>query len=189
MLIEIKRAYGGLEGKRIRVGDRFWVLAPGGKPAPEGIRTMELQRFNQLKQQRLADKVQPGSSPARPTKERQAPRRQPAPEPRAKVQPDSNGSKAGVSERLASKKKEPAPRSSPLGGPKAGEAVTSSSSQAAPQTGTSTLKQRGTRRGQAPAGSPSTTPTDSSPGQTSSTPATPNGGDTTTASPDSPAFV
>ena len=38
MLIEVKRAYGGAEGKRGRGGDRFWVREPGKKAAPDGVR-------------------------------------------------------------------------------------------------------------------------------------------------------
>lgn len=195
MLIEIKKAYGGQEGKRVRVGDRFWVDKPGGKKCPDGLRSMTLTRFRQLEQQKIAApvaaavpgaKVEPASKPARPHRE-PTPARSPA-APGAKVEPDS-GSRPGATERQTSKAKEPAPQSPRNGGPKAGKGATSSSSQADPQTGASTLKQRGTRRGQVSAGSPSTTPTDSSPGPTSSTPATPDGGDTTTDAEISEAFA
>lgn len=189
MLIEIKRAYGGQEGKRVRVGQQFWVSAPGSKKAPAGLVTITFARWKQLEAARLAAKVE-GDAPApapRPERSSPTPTRTPSRIPRSKVEPDSTPPKS-MGARAASKAKEPAPQSPRPGGPKAGQEATSSSSPAAPQIGASGLKQRGTRRGKAPAGSSSTTPTGSAPGQTSSTGATPNGGASTTESADSAAF-
>lgn len=189
MLVEVRRAYGGQEGKRLRPGDKFWVVQPGGKAKPSEpvVAVISLTRFKQLEQQRLVAKpngepdakVEPASRPAQP-----APRRVRA-APGAKVEPDSKP-------RTDSKAKEPRPavaaKSRP-GGQKDGTGRPSSSSPAAHQTGASTLKQRGTRRGDKPsAGSSSTTHGNSSPGPTSSTPATLDGGGTTPASGDSAAF-
>ena len=187
MLVKVRRAYGGQEGKRLRVGDLFWVITPGGKKAPQPVvAEITHARFRQLEQQKLIEaadpkaKVEPPSRPAQP-----APRRvQPA--PASKVQPDSKP-------RTASKAKVPgakAPAASRPGGREDGTDQPSSSSQAARPTGGSTLKQRGTRRGDKPSGgSPSTTRGPSSPGQTSSTAATPDGGGTTPGSEDSTAFA
>lgn len=190
MLIEIKRAYGGQEGKRVRVGQQFWVAAPGSKKAPDGLVVITFSRWKQLEAARLAAKVEGDSAPAapRPARSSPTPTRTPTPAPRSKVEPDSNAPKQPGA-RALSKAKEPAPQSPRPGGPKDGKDATSSSSQAAPQIGKSGLKQRGTRRGTGSGGSSSTTPTSSAPGQTSSTPATPNGGDSTTGSDDSAAFA
>lgn len=188
MLIEIKRAYGGQEGKRVRVGQQFWVAAPGSKKAPDGLVVITFSRWKQLEAARLAAKVEGDPAPARAPRESTTPKRSPSPVPRSKVEPDSNAPKQPGA-RAVSKAKEPAPQSPRPGGPKDGKDATSSSSQAAPQIGKSGLKQRGTRRGTGSGGSSSTTPTSSAPGQISSTPATPNGGDSTTGSDDSAAFA
>ena len=187
MLVKVRRAYGGQEGKRLRVGDLFWVITPAGKKAPVPVvANITHARYRQLEQQKLIEphdpkaKVEPPSRPAQP-----APRRVPA-APASKVEPDSKP-------RTASKTRAPAPKAPPKsrpGGREDGTDQQSSSSQAARPTGGSTLKQRGTRRGDKPSGgSPSTTPGASSPGQTSSTGATPGGGDTTEGSGDSAAFA
>lgn len=196
MLVEVTRAYGGQEGKRVRRGDRFWVVKPGSKAkAPEGVTVIAYTRYQQLRQQRLVADVDPGAKvePAsRPATEPRTRRLPAAPVPGAKVEPD--GAPRAPRPRQAARAKEPKPEverkpASPRGGQASGgKAPTSSSSQAAPQTGGSTLRQRGTRRGQVAAGSPSTTPGDSSPGPTSSTPPTPNGGDNTQTPDDSTAF-
>lgn len=190
MLVAITRAYGGQEGKRIRVGERFWVAKPGSGKKPKGMREMTLQRFNQLKQQRLAveatDAAAPAAAPPKPGRAT-PPRRPASPVPGAKVEPDSRppGERREAHRRVPPP---PPPINTRPGGSQTGEGGSSSSSQAAPQTGPSTLQLRGNRRGQRRAGSPSTTPTDSVPGPKSSTPATPNGGDTTTESGDGAAF-
>lgn len=188
MLVEVKRAYGGAEGKRVRAGDRFWVLRPGGKKAPEGLQQITQARYQQLLQQRLVAPAEAGAKVEEPSRPRPEPRtrRPAAPVPGAKVEPDSTAPRA-PRPRQAAKAKDPAekPKSPrPARGGQTGEGAQSSSSPAAPQTGGSTLRQRGTRRGQTSGGSSSTTPSGSAPGQTSSTPATPNGGASTQTPPD-----
>lgn len=195
MLIEVKRAYGGSEGKRVRVGERFWVRYPGKKAGPDGVREITPARYQQLSQQRLVAPYDPKSKVDAPHRPRPEPRtrRPAAPVPGAKVEPDSRPpSETGA--RVQSKEKEPKPvrKLPPPSGSQTGPAGRSSSSPAAPQTGGSTLRQRGTRRGQESGGSPSTTPSASSPGPAPSTPATPNGGGSTAPSPgseDSTAFA
>lgn len=191
MLIEVKRAYGGAEGKRVRVGTRFWVRYPGKKAAPEGVLEISPARYQQLSQQRLVAPLEPGAKVEEQSRPRPEPRtrRPAAPVPGAKVEPDSP---RAPGPRTAAKSAEPKPKRTlpaPSGSP-TGQAGRSSSSPAAPQTGTSTLKQRGTRRGQRSDGSPSTTPSASAPGPTPSTAPTPDGGGTTPpGSSDSAAFA
>lgn len=187
MLVEVKRAYGGAEGKRVRVGDRFWVLRPGGKKAPEGVQQITQARYQQLLQQRLVGPAEAGAKVEEPSRPRPEPRtrRPAAPVPGAKVEPDSTAPRAPRPRQAAKAKDAEKPKSPrPPRGGQTGEGAPSSSSPAAPQTGGSTLKQRGTRRGQTSGGSSSTTPSGSAPGQTSSTPATPNGGGSTQTPPD-----
>lgn len=187
MLKRVRRPYGGQEGKRLRPGDLFWVQHGSKKPPKDVVivATINLARSRQLEAQKLIEdydpkaKVEPPSRPAQPS-----PRRVPA-APASKVEPDSKP-------RVESKQRVPKvtpPKKSRPGGREDGTDARSSSSPAALPTGSSTLKQRGTRRsGSASAGSPSTTPGGSSPGQTSSTGATPPGGGNTPASGDSAAF-
>lgn len=188
MLKVVRRPYGGQEGKRLRPGDLFWVQTGSKKPPKDEkiVAVINLARARQLEQQKLiADydpkaKVEPPSRPAQPS-----PRRVPA-APASKVEPDSQPRK----ESKARVPKAIPPKGSRPGGETAGQGQPSSSSPAVPQTGSSTLKQRGTRRkGSTSTGSPSTTPGGSSPGQTSSTDATPPGGDNTPGSADSAAFA
>ena len=93
MLIEIKRAYGGQEGKRVRVGQQFWVAAPGAKKAPDGLVVITFSRWKQLEAARLAAKVEGDPAPARAPRESTTPKRSPSPVPRSKVEPDSNAPK------------------------------------------------------------------------------------------------
>ena len=200
MLAVVKRAYGGQEGARQRVGDLFWVTGPGtkGKP-PEGVRgEITHHRFQQLRDQGLMGPADPNAKvepPSRPSTEPGKQRRPAAPVPGAKVEPDSKGPRP----RQSAKAKEPKPetvraRSTPKddqdGGrrPRSGAAGPASSSPAARQTGDSTSPQRGQRRGQSSSGSPSTTRSDSSPGPASSTRPTPAGGASTPTPDDSAAF-
>lgn len=191
MLIEVKRPYGGAEGKRVRVGARFWVRYPGKKAAPDGVLEITPARYQQLSQQRLVAAVDPDAKVQEPSRPRPEPRtrRPAAPVPGAKVEPDSP---RGPGARTAAKSAEPKPKRIlpvPSGSP-TGPGARPSSSPAGPQTGGSTLRQRGTRRGETSGGSPSTTPSDSAPGPTPSTAPTPGGGDTTSGgSGDSAAFA
>jgi hypothetical protein len=196
MLVQVDRPYGGAEGKRVRVGQRFWVKSPGaGKKPQADLREISHPRYVQLKSMKLVSPVAAGDTgPGARSKVEREPRNRVAPDPRAKVLPDSAPPKApGADPKKASKaaapKSKAAPGSRP-GGRSTGETGQPSSSQAGRPTKPSTLKQRGVRRGdRAPGGSPSTTPTASPPGASPSTPATPVGGATTAGSEDSTAFV
>lgn len=195
MLVTVTRAYGGAEGKRIKVGQQFWVRKPGTKAGPKGVAEISYTRFQQLKAHKLAiESDAPGAPrpvkapPPKPSRNRElAPTRQ----PRAKVEPDS---KPAATPDPRSSTRENVPKENPpRPRAKAGQTIedpSSSSSPRAPQTGSSTLKQRGTRRrGSESAGSPSTTESSSSPGPMSSTPATGDGGGTPGDSTDSAAFA
>lgn len=195
MLVTVTRAYGGAEGKRIKVGQQFWARKPGSKAGPKGMIEISYTRFQQLKAHRLAVEADaPGApkpvkaAPPKPSRNRElAPVRQ----PRAKVEPDSKPAATPDPRKSTrdnvDKNLPPRPRA------KAGQIIpdaSSSSSPPVPQTGSSTLKQRGTRRrGSESGGSPSTTESSSSPGPMSSTPATGDGGGTSDDSTDSAAFA
>lgn len=195
MLVTVARAYGGAEGKRIKVGQQFWAKKPGAKAGPKGIPEITYQRFQQLNAARIvvpadsAGAPQPlKASPPKPSRNREnAPPRL----PRAKVEPDS--SPAATPDPRASTRASVPKDLPPRPRARAGQIIaepSSSSSPPAPQTGSSTLKQRGTRRrGAGSVGSPSTTESSSSPGPMSSTPATGDGGGTSGDSTDSAAFA
>lgn len=200
MLIEVVRPYGGAEGKRVKIGRRFWVQTPKTK-APPGVQEITQTRYAALKNMRLVVPVTAASAPAPKAKPDRAPGSKPAPAPRAapapaplsKVEPDSKPPAAPApgarSAAKAQVQKTKASAASRPGGQPSAEGGQQSSSQAGRPTKPSTLKQRGVRRGDSPpSGLPSTTPGDSPPGQPSSTDATPAGGGTTAAVPDSTAF-
>lgn len=196
MLIEILRTYGGQEGVRVRAGRRFWVSQPGSGKKPADVDTMSPARFRQLQTQGLAGPVvgaaQGKAAPAPKAKVERPLRDTGTLTPRAKVEPDSTAPRPADPRApfKAQSPKTPRPEASRPGGLPGEKASTVSSSQAALPTGGSTLKQRGVRRGdKKPAGSPSTTPISSSPGQGSSTDPTPPGGGTTAGSEDSAAFA
>lgn len=186
MLVQVRRAYSGAEGKRVKIGQQFWVVKDSKGKAPEGVPTISWSRYQQLAASRIVETAKGKPAPVQP-KTKVEPRPKPAPakgQPGAKVEPDSRGAA-----RKAAAANTPATKAGRHGGPTGADGA-SSSSPAAPQTGTSTLKQRGVRRGQRSDGSPSTTPGASSPGPTSPTPATGDGGATTSASSETPpAFV
>lgn len=195
MLVTVTRAYGGAEGKRIKVGQQFWAKKPGAKAGPKGMIEISYMRFQQLKANRIAIEADaPGAPkpikapPPKPSRNRElAPTRQ----PRAKVEPDSKPAATPDprSSTRASVPKENPPRPRAKAG-QIIEETSSSSSLPGHQTGSSTLKQRGTRRrGSESGGSPSTTESSSSPGPMSSTPVTGDGGGTTGDSTDSAAFA
>lgn len=195
MLVTVARAYGGAEGKRIKVGQQFWAKKPGTKDGPKGVPVITYQRFQQLNAQGILVPADAKGAPKpikaaapKPSRNREnAPTR----EPRAKVEPDS---KPAATPDPRASTRENVPKDLPQRPrAKAGQTIaetSSSSSPLAPQTGSSTLKQRGTRRkGSGSAGSPSTTESSSSPGPMSSTPVTGDGGDTSGDSTDSAAFA
>lgn len=186
MLVVVERAYSGAEGKRVKAGTRFFVQKNPAAKAPEGVLAITWNRWQEMQRSRLAKEENPSSpKPAAPKPNTPArrPAAQPSLDPKAKVEPPSRGAAQAKAKAETKAAKTP---SRPGG--KTGRAAQPSSSQAVPQTGSSTLKQRGNRRGQTSAGSQSTTLSDSSPGQTSSTLATPAGGGTSTGAPDSAAF-
>lgn len=186
MLVVVERAYSGAEGKRVKAGTRFFVQKTASAKPPEGVRVITWQRWQEMQRSRLAAEENPKSpKPAAPKPVTPARRPHAAPhlDPKAKVEPPSRGAA-----QAAAKAATPAAKTPARPGGKIGKDAQSSSSRAVPQTGSSTLKQRGNRRGQTSGGSPSTTLSDSSLGQTSSTPATPAGGGTSTGAPDSAAF-
>lgn len=196
MLIEVTRPYGGAEGKRVKPGTRFWVKQPGKIGKPAGLLEIAPTRYQQLKSMKLVKPLGPVAEapPAPQAKPAKEPRSKPAPQPRNKVEPDSRPpAPSAPGPRAAAKSQSPKDPIDPAkrpGGSPAGKAEPSSSSLAGRPTKPSTLKQRGVRRSDSrSAGSLSTTPGDSAPGPSSSTPATPDGGGTTPASPDSTAFV
>lgn len=184
MLIEVKRPYGGAEGKRVKPGTRFWVALPGkGKKPQRDLREITMGRYQQLKGMRLAEPVDPRlAAVAAPMDKRdRQPQRGTAPTPANKVMPDSQPkAPPAPGGRAASKAQSPKTAASkaarPGGGQPGAEDGLQSSSLGGRPTKPSTLKQRGVRRGDRSDGSPSTTPGDSSPGLTASTPATPAGG-------------
>lgn len=188
MLVQVRRAYSGAEGKRVRIGTRFWVAKDSKSKAPDGVLTISWARYQQLAASRIVELADGKKAPPQP-KAKVDPRPKPAPskrEPGAKVEPDS---RSAARKAATANTPPPPPKHAPRGGP-TGEAAESSSSQAAPQTGKSTLKQRGVRRGRRSDGSQSTMPGDSSPTPTSSMPATVDGGATTPPSSETPpAFV
>ena len=180
MLVQVRRAYSGAEGKRVRIGTQLWVAKDSKSKAPDGVQTISWARYQQLSASRIVEPADGRKAPPQP-KAKVEPRPKPAPskgEPGAKIEPDS---RSAARKAAAANTPPPPSKHAPRGG-LTGEGAESSSSQAAPQTGKSTLKQRGVRRGQRSGGSPSTTPGDSSPTPTSSTPATGDGGGTTAAS-------
>lgn len=193
MLARILRTYGGQEGTRTKAGTVFSV-----DKAVSGLRTITLARFRQLKSQNLAIEVtasQLADDPARPASS-PAPRNRAAPTPRNRQEPDSQQPPApSPSQRVASRKraqaeapKEPRPLARRTGSLIGAEQIASSSSAVARPVGSSTLRQRGVRKGSA--GSVSTTPGVFARTETSSMPATPPGGAPTETKPetDSAAF-
>lgn len=201
MLVKVQRTYGGLEGRRVKIGTIFSVDAPH----PTGGQTISRARYNQLAQQRLlaphsgtlaeltADEAMVNGRPS------PMPRGKPAPTPANKVQPDSAPPAQKPSPRRASRAKsqeespkEPRPLARPAGGQTGDQhpdQAPPSSSQVVRQAGGVTLVQRGTRGRRA--GSPSITPGNSAPGPMPSTPATAPGGGAITetlSTPDSAAF-
>jgi len=199
MLIEITRPYGGQEGRRVKPGTRFWVTGVSRSSPPEGVRTMERVRFGQLQRMGLADQVQDGAGRAapgarpRPTPADPEPRSRELPPRRTKVEPDSNAPNPRREAQARTPAKEAAEGEEgptrPRRGGRAGADPQSSSSEVVRQSGSVTLRQRGTRRDRTSGGSPSTTPSSASAGQTSSTPATSAGGASTTEPGDSAAFA
>lgn len=187
MLVQVRRAYSGAEGKRVKIGAVFWVAKDSKGKAPDGVLTISWARYQQLSASKIVAPVVGKPAPAQP-KAKVEPRPMAAPakgKPGAKVEPDSR-----AEARKAATANTPPPKSAARHGGQTGADDASSSSPAAPQTGKSTLKQRGVRRGQRSDGSPSTTPGASSPGPISSTPATDDGGATTSTSSETPpAFV
>lgn len=191
MLAEITRTYAGQEGRRIKAGTRFAVGV-----TIEGLKTISLPRFNQLKAQRLAKEVDgtalaaPSAKPA-PTPRRGAERPPPNKmEPPSRARPTQPARSRSRKRTQSEQPEEPRPLDRPQAGGPDGEGTASSSSQEVRQTGSLTLRQRGTRR-RTSAGSQSTTPASltkppaattskrgSRAGPKSSTPATPTGGDT-----------
>lgn len=194
MLAKILRTYGGQEGRRVKAGTIFAVGDPQGDYV-----VITLARYRQLAQQRLAEEFTGDRNAAAPAAKEPSPRNRRAPTPGNKMEPESAprqapAPKTPTPRRAARRKgqedapKSPRPLSRQSGGP-AGSELPASSSPADRQAGGVTFRQRGNRRGQGSAGSPSTTPSSSSPGPTSSTPATGRGGVRITKRPeDSAAF-
>lgn len=191
MLAKIKRTYSGQEGRRVKAGTIFAVdKAEGGLPV------MSLQRFRQLQQVGLAETVEaqgddPQGKPAPKPGNKMEPDSRPQPGQRQRRAPPLTPSPARADARRRQQEDSPKPprRLRPAGGQSGTQEPPPSSSPEVRQAGSVTIKQRGTRRAQARGGSPSTTPSGSSPGQTSSTPATPPGGVTISKQPeDSAAF-
>lgn len=166
MIVTVLRPYGGLEGKRIRVGTQFWVLKPGtkGKP-PKGMIIISYDRFRDLSLKGMVTEKETDIKP--PVAKVVQPRKAPTvtvPAPKAQT----------VREKSEQKHK-------PQNGGRTGKGAALSSSQAAPAPGPSTgLLGRRQKRGQrASDGSQSTTLSNSAPGQTANTEQTGDGGDTT----------
>src|SRR5699024_464897 len=40
MLVQVRRAYSGAEGKRVRIGTRLWVAKDSKSKAPDGVQTI-----------------------------------------------------------------------------------------------------------------------------------------------------
>lgn len=166
MIVTVIRPYGGLEGKRIRVGTKFWVTKPGtkGKP-PKGMVIISYDRFRDLSQKAMVTDKETNIKP--PVAKVVQPRKAPtvtAPSPKAQT----------VREKSEQRHKG-------QNGGRLGKAAESSSSQAAPAPGPSTglLGRRRTRGQRGSDGSQSTTPSNSAPGQTANTQQTGDGGGTT----------
>lgn len=211
MLVKVTRSYSGREGRRVKMGTQFSVDV-----IREGYQTISLARYRQLKHVGLARAVNPADDEPPPAKVERPPRRGTAPKPANKVEPDSRPrpqsprrasaknrtqNEAPPEPRKIGLKLDAAHKPVPRNGGQTGKEQPASSSPVVRQVGGVTLTQRGTRRGQASAGSPSITPgspptTPAAPtsprgsrrGQTSSTPATDAGGEPSVASPDSAAF-
>jgi hypothetical protein len=173
MQVVVAKPYSGAEGKRIKRGTRFWVARISSEEAPGGTPTISWNRWMEMKRSGLAVE-DVGTIPRASKEDRPTPARTPSKAP------------AGKAEEGRKTKVEPNPRNKTLSDHKAaapggrpGKTAQPSSSQVGPQTGASTLKQRGNRRGQRSGGLPSTTPGDSSPGLTPSTDVTLDGGGTT----------
>lgn len=166
MIVTVLRPYGGQEGKRIRVGTRFWVTKPGtpGKP-PEGVTIISYDRFQALSQKGMVtkDETDIKTTGAKVVQPRKAPavtaRTAKAKTDRQKSEQKHKGQNGG----------------------RTGKGAGQSSSQAAPVPGPSTgLLGRRQKRGQRGSdGLQSTTPTASAPGQTANTQQTGDGGGTT----------
>lgn len=164
MLVTVRRPYGGLEGRRVRVGTRLYVIKPGHKAsdAPEGITAIAYTRYKDLAMNGLVT-----------TEALEAPKKVKLPE---KAQRLGNGSG-----RKANKEREQAQKAHKKTGGRTGKDAPPSSSPAAPAPEEKTgifgaRKRRGQR---ASDGSQSTTPSSSAPGQTANTPQTGDGGSTT----------
>lgn len=188
MQIVVAKPYSGGEGKRVKRGTRFWVAKNSGDEAPDGMLVISWNRWLEMKRSGLAVEDEGEIAPVT-AQEAPTPARTPSKAP-------ARGASEGKPAEGRKTKVEPNPRTKTLETHKApaaagrpGKDAPSSLSPEAPQTGKSTLKQRGVRRGQRSDGSPSTTPIDSSLGLTPSMDAMPAGGDTTGTPPISETIV
>lgn len=167
MIVTVVRPYGGAEGKRVRVGTQFWVKKPGGKAAgPKGVLVIEFPRFQALKAKGMI--VEGETDQAAPVIRVSTPRKAPVvgkrPAPKKTERDISNqrhkaGQNGGQTGKAAARSSSPAVQAPPASG--------------------GLLGQRAKRGQRASDGSPSTTPSNSAPGQTANMQQTGDGGDTT----------
>ncbi|MAD98920.1 MAG: hypothetical protein CMB99_16460 [Flavobacteriaceae bacterium] len=196
MLIKITKTYSGQEGKRVKAGRVFFAGNP--KEAPAGFDEADIlttERGKQLIGVNLAKRIDEPTRRAAPGSKRPAspPGRKTKVEPTKRTQKEpakSSGQTVATKKKPASTKKSKASGNDPTPaapkkvkgaqtGSRTGQGQSASSSGAGRQTSGSTSGGQKKKRGQRSGGSASTTPTDSSKGQTSSTDATPDGGAST----------
>lgn len=169
MIVTVVRPYGGLEGKRIRIGTQFWVAKPGTKgTAPEGVTTIAFERYRELKARNMLVDGKPDGLPTRikVANTRKAP---------------AAASQKGKAPKPLNDREKAEKRHKGQNGGRTGRTAAPSSSQAAPaqEPSTGLLGQRKRRGQRASVGSPSTTGSNSAPGQTANTEQTGDGGGTT----------
>jgi hypothetical protein len=176
----VQRAYGGAEGIRVKAGTRFAV---GAKV--DGMQTITKPRYNELLTRHLvrplAEADQAAAPAARPTRRRPVVNQNDQSGPA----PVTSESLRDITRRRSQDPAPPAPKEiiRPLSGSPDGTAKPSLSSPEAQASSSSTSTRRGRRRSDP---SPSTTPSASPHGPTSSMPVTGHGGEPSTAPKDSP---
>lgn len=158
----ITRAYGGQEGRRIKVGTRFAI-----DKAQDGLAVITRGRYQQLRDAKLAKPFgveDTAAAPGAATYAKQDGPRTLNGQPLTETRIGGTGEKGPRAVRAASRRRTsqeaapeaPAPLSRPTGSPTGAGGRSSSSPEGQASSG-STSRQRGTRQGSKP--SPSTTPT------------------------------
>lgn len=168
-IAEITRTYGGLEGRRVKIGTRFAIGS-----AVEGLVTITTARFTQLKDAGLAREYDPAAKPGTVQPAYMAAR-----QIVQQRQPIESRTARKARLKNAGAPAEPRPLTNPAIGGLSSTVKLAASSPEAQASVVSNLGLRG-RRKSSP--SPSMTPTVSPPGPALSTPATAPGGATTTES-------